>query len=136
MNDQRIAQLRQEQQTLSAKYREIEDQLRTVGGRLVQIDAEIRAAASSDTRAIVIDAMHQRRVAAHEEEARIRAENATSHAAWMQLQRNGETDEARQERLRLQQARIDAENERERREEENRRRRLAELRARGFTAYE
>ena len=136
MNEQRIAQLRQEQQRLSVDYRTAEATLHTIDTRLIQIEDEIRAAASADTAAFVVASVEDRRRQAHAEQERERAERAAANAAWQQLQANGETDAARAERERFQQNRIEQERQREEREERNRRAKLDELRARGVTVYQ
>ena len=136
MNEQRIAQLRAEQQKLSVDYRTAEAQLHTIGTRLIQIEDEIRAAASADSRAFVLAAVEDRQRAAHAEAERVRAKNAAANEAWRQLQARGETDEARQAREAYRQRQIQIEEDRQAREDENRRRRLAELRERGVVVYE
>ena len=135
MNEQRIEQLRAEAAKLSADYRQAEATVHAIGARLAEIDATIRALGSADTAAFVLASIEDRQRQAHAEAERVRAENA-ANAAWQQLQANGETDEARRERERFQQNRIDAENAREAREEANRQQRIAELRARGVTVYQ
>lgn len=136
MNEQRIAQLRQEQQRLSADYRQAEATLHTIGTRLIQIEDEIRGLASADSRAFVLASIEDRQRAAHAEAERVRAENAAANAAWQQLQANGETDEARQQREDRQRRLIQIEEDREAREAENRRAKLDALRARGVTVYQ
>ena len=90
MNEQRIAQLRQEQQRLSVDYRTAEATLHTIDTRLIQIEDEIRAAASADTAAFVVASVEDRRRQAHAEQERERAERAAANAEWLQLQQQGE----------------------------------------------